>query len=1065
MKKHIFFTFSLIISLHSFLYSQNCLPDGISFSTQAEIDSFPANYPGCTEIGGDLRIEGADISNLDSLYPITSIEQELFINRCDILSDISGIGNLQNVIDITIYGNPILTNLNGLDGIVAISGSLSIYGNDNISDISALRNISEIGVSLRISDTKGIQNLNDIENIKKIGGALSIHDNIDLINLSGIENIDSLSSILIEGNPSLKNIDALSNLKYLDVDAYIYYNDSLVNIHLNDLVNLRDLIINHNNQLTSISVNNLQNTIRKIKIEKNDILQEVSGFNLVDTIESIYITENTSLKQINGFNNIKCIDYYLEIKKNDSLESIDAFNSTKIINKILINHNELLESINGFSDLDTIRDALTITSNKELSELNAFHKLKSIGNELYIYEGKIRSFSTFSELSDVFDIKLNKIMVLKDFSGFESIRTIKGNLTIGYNSSLTSFNGFNNLQKIIGDFSLNKNNSLLSLNGLNNLTEIQGDLYFRANDLLPNLSGLDNLETVNDAEFISTKLLSFNGLTKLHKVRYLTLNSCNEIRNLNGLNAFDTIVILTIKNSHKLLSLEGLSRLSYVGNINIEHNNSLISLQGLTKLKVIESYFTFKYNPLIENFNGLDSIQKIKGGVVITNNNALQNFNGLQKLTYIGRDFKITDNKYLINFSGLSQLSEINGNLIVINNKHLKSFDGMNSISLLNRGLEIENNKDLENLYQFINITTIDEMLKINNNDALSSLVGLDNITLGYYNTVSIFNNESLSICDVESFCAALQDSSPSNISIYNNAEGCNSKQEVIDACGNYSETVFPDLRDQPTWNVLETKSTYPGYSHTQVYSYEKDTIFCGNKYSIIHIGNSKAYIHNKQEKTYILKEAGCDKKEYLLYDYTINIGDTVWLGLFTANQTSIDTIAYVLKKENIYNQFGLNMRQLVLESSQKELSPFPTLNWIEGVGAEEHPFYPLAYSDKSEEDYSYELLCFRKDESLVYQNTKWNDCDINTTGIINIEESEITIAPNPFHNQLKISSIKQIINQIKVLDITGSIVLQVYSFDSKEIILYMNESLPTGMYLFQIFTNDEMIQQKVLKL
>lgn len=55
------------------LEAQSCLPEGITFSTQAHIDSFQTLYPNCTEIEGDVLIEGDDITNLDSLNVITSV--------------------------------------------------------------------------------------------------------------------------------------------------------------------------------------------------------------------------------------------------------------------------------------------------------------------------------------------------------------------------------------------------------------------------------------------------------------------------------------------------------------------------------------------------------------------------------------------------------------------------------------------------------------------------------------------------------------------------------------------------------------------------------------------------------------------------------------------------------------------------------------------------------------------------------------------------------------------------------------------------------------------------------
>jgi hypothetical protein len=49
----------VIISVHTIVLSQPCLPDGIIFQTQAEIDSFQINHPNCTEILGYVIIEGS----------------------------------------------------------------------------------------------------------------------------------------------------------------------------------------------------------------------------------------------------------------------------------------------------------------------------------------------------------------------------------------------------------------------------------------------------------------------------------------------------------------------------------------------------------------------------------------------------------------------------------------------------------------------------------------------------------------------------------------------------------------------------------------------------------------------------------------------------------------------------------------------------------------------------------------------------------------------------------------------------------------------------------------------
>ena len=45
-----------ILLAPSILSGQTCLPDGITFVRQSQIDSFPFNYPGCTIIEGDADV-------------------------------------------------------------------------------------------------------------------------------------------------------------------------------------------------------------------------------------------------------------------------------------------------------------------------------------------------------------------------------------------------------------------------------------------------------------------------------------------------------------------------------------------------------------------------------------------------------------------------------------------------------------------------------------------------------------------------------------------------------------------------------------------------------------------------------------------------------------------------------------------------------------------------------------------------------------------------------------------------------------------------------------------------
>ena len=72
--------FIILLILFPFVVvSQSCLPEGITFSSQAQIDSFQNNYPGCTEIEGDVIISGASIYNLNGLGVLNTIGGDLSV--------------------------------------------------------------------------------------------------------------------------------------------------------------------------------------------------------------------------------------------------------------------------------------------------------------------------------------------------------------------------------------------------------------------------------------------------------------------------------------------------------------------------------------------------------------------------------------------------------------------------------------------------------------------------------------------------------------------------------------------------------------------------------------------------------------------------------------------------------------------------------------------------------------------------------------------------------------------------------------------------------------------------
>jgi hypothetical protein len=152
----------MMVALNSAM-AQGCLPEGITFTTQEEIDNFQTNYPGCTEIEGNVIIgstNGTDITNLNGLSILTSIGGSFIFAGNSSLINLSGLenltsigGNLQTYLYNT-YGTPIgntaLVSLSGLEGLTSIEGDIRISYNNALTSLEGLINV-DAGTIMNLS--------------------------------------------------------------------------------------------------------------------------------------------------------------------------------------------------------------------------------------------------------------------------------------------------------------------------------------------------------------------------------------------------------------------------------------------------------------------------------------------------------------------------------------------------------------------------------------------------------------------------------------------------------------------------------------------------------------------------------------------------------------------------------------------------------------------------------------------------------------------------------------------------------------------------------------------------
>jgi hypothetical protein len=353
--KNLLLVIVIILIIQTTASSQSCLPEGIIFTSQAEIDNFQANYPNCTEIEGTVEISGNDISNLNGLNVLTSIGATLVITN-----------------------NESLTNLTGLDNLMIIGGYLRIFGNESLNSLSALSNLTSMG------------------------GSLVIEFNDALTSLSGLNNIDaeSIINLQITHNSSLSNCEAQSICEYLSSpNGYvrIAYNASGCN-NPPEIANgcgitlpclpYGEYIFYTQTQIDSFQTNypNCIELAGYVRIRGN--ISNLNGLSIVNTINgNLCIEYNHNLTNLSGLNSLTYIEESLFVWENHSMTDLTGiFGLDSVGGAIWIKDNYALTNLSGLDSMTSIGGNLTIQGNSFLIDLYGINSVDyaSISNLIIV---------------------------------------------------------------------------------------------------------------------------------------------------------------------------------------------------------------------------------------------------------------------------------------------------------------------------------------------------------------------------------------------------------------------------------------------------------------------------------------------------------------------------------------------------------------------------------------------------------------------------------------------------------------------------------------------------------
>jgi len=423
----------------------------VILSNQQEVDEFGSE--GYTEINGFLKF-GPEIENVRKLQGLQIIQGDLDLRFLKNLTTLEGLDDLVFVgEDLTIAYCDVLDDLTALGNIQEVVNYFSIHSNVSLTELPSFTEFKKT-TGLEITSNNSLISINGFNSLEELDN-LVISSNSELKSIISLNNIESLISLAIIDNFSLEQLDSFNNLSIVSGafpsaarDLLILRNQNLKLIEgfevLDEVVN--DLIIKENSSLTEIKTfRSLSRVGNEINIFDNERLLTVNTFSNLQSCSSLFLSSNASLTEINNFDELLSISERLVILENINLERIDSFNNLTTVGTFWVTNNDVLNSFEGFSTLNEIQNDLILGSSPNLSDFSL--SLEKIGGKILLGGTNITDLSIFSNLIELGgDIGINSNPLLTNFCDIVSV------INSGWsgNCNITD-NGFNPTCQEIAD--------------------------------------------------------------------------------------------------------------------------------------------------------------------------------------------------------------------------------------------------------------------------------------------------------------------------------------------------------------------------------------------------------------------------------------------------------------------------------------------------------------------------------------------------------------------------------------------------------------------------------------
>lgn len=232
-----------------------------------------------------------------------------------------------------------------------------------------------------------------------------------------------------------------------------------------------------------------------------------------------------------------------------------------------------------------------------------------------------------------------------------------------------------------------------------------------------------------------------------------------------------------------------------------------------------------------------------------------------------------------------------------------------------------------------------------------------------------------------------------------------------------------------------------------------------GNKYSKIEFVQAPAYSPSNtvyyvfddttQRKVFMLDTS--TNQENLLYDFSANVGDTIF-SVYNGSTYGLDTVIIDSIKT-------INSRKYFY-SHRINIAWSEICVWIEGIGSNYDLFLPSIKIPGILEVYL-RLICHQHNNNINYGTV--NECNnfLTSTPTFQKDDNTLQVQYNPINRYVTVSNIQNIQYHFSFFDISGKLLIKSTSNSmSKQISLH---NLSSGIYFYKVTTHSNQLSGKII--